>query len=658
MTVRTAPSLATFDTTDADIFFGRETICQTIFEHLQAVWDHDYQALSLIGAADSGKTSLVRAGVLPRLAQAPENWQIIHFSCCQTDIHAELIKTVLASLPTEAGEGLDVDHLLQSLKEQPEKAPVLLQTSLQLTATHDDDNPPLTLLVIDPLEVVFQKNYTEAEQNHFFELLQIFAKIDGIAVLSVLDEAYLEMAKTSPALAVLWEQSATLNLVPMDEAALLSMMEKTADYYNVSFEIDGDKSRRLDNEIAQAADGCQLSQLNYLLAKLYEKDAKKSVLTYQSYQDLEGLNAFQRQIQRLWQRYPANIHVSCRSFISKLSAETHLGHVRVYTPLNKLRQTPRQRHLCEDMQKYGLLHADANKRVRLNYPVFSALQSCAIQQDTSNIAPIAVAKPDPKPSVAATAAPPSPKPVMPDLQNSHSPNCDTVAEEVHKGMRLLMWTIRLFVLFLLIVFVWAVWVNYIDPAEEPTVYNTPIERNTEKDQVVTNEQLRVSDSPRASQNEISIETLNRPSLDADEALFDNQGHSSEFYLSTIEDYKKQWQKTPTLLIEKALMDNYIALGKAHERENKAIYASTAYRNASDYANTVLRKDRSASVLASVADLQESLGDLLKKDGDVQAAWQAYQQAYSLRQSQWQLGVTTELQQDLHDLRQKMLNINQ
>lgn len=54
--------LQTFDETDADLFFGREGEIQRLIEKLKAA-----RFLAVIGPSGSGKSSLVRAGLIPRL---------------------------------------------------------------------------------------------------------------------------------------------------------------------------------------------------------------------------------------------------------------------------------------------------------------------------------------------------------------------------------------------------------------------------------------------------------------------------------------------------------------------------------------------------------------------------------------------------------------
>lgn len=70
------PGLAPFDSTHAGLFFGREEVTQTLVNRASTG-----RFCALIGASGSGKTSILRAGLMPKLAQQAQsehhpNWDI------------------------------------------------------------------------------------------------------------------------------------------------------------------------------------------------------------------------------------------------------------------------------------------------------------------------------------------------------------------------------------------------------------------------------------------------------------------------------------------------------------------------------------------------------------------------------------------------------
>ena len=72
------PGLQAFQEQDAPVFFGREQEIRAVLEHLQARRVQWGQGLLLLhGAAGVGKSSLLRAGVIPRLKRLPQQWIVL-----------------------------------------------------------------------------------------------------------------------------------------------------------------------------------------------------------------------------------------------------------------------------------------------------------------------------------------------------------------------------------------------------------------------------------------------------------------------------------------------------------------------------------------------------------------------------------------------------
>lgn len=71
------PGIQAFDRDDAAIFFGRDPEVREVCERLEAHRVHASKRLVLIlGASGSGKSSLLRAGVLPRLERERRRWLV------------------------------------------------------------------------------------------------------------------------------------------------------------------------------------------------------------------------------------------------------------------------------------------------------------------------------------------------------------------------------------------------------------------------------------------------------------------------------------------------------------------------------------------------------------------------------------------------------
>lgn len=72
------PGLATFDLKDAAVFFGREGAIRDARAEIDRQSSQGAgRAVLILGASGSGKSSLMHAGVLPRLTRDPERWLVL-----------------------------------------------------------------------------------------------------------------------------------------------------------------------------------------------------------------------------------------------------------------------------------------------------------------------------------------------------------------------------------------------------------------------------------------------------------------------------------------------------------------------------------------------------------------------------------------------------
>ncbi|WP_433830421.1 hypothetical protein ACQP2E_10820 [Actinoplanes sp. CA-015351] len=63
--------LEAFEAAHAELFFGRETLTRQILDRIRELWENGGGILIVVGPSGSGKSSLLRAGVIPALAGEP-----------------------------------------------------------------------------------------------------------------------------------------------------------------------------------------------------------------------------------------------------------------------------------------------------------------------------------------------------------------------------------------------------------------------------------------------------------------------------------------------------------------------------------------------------------------------------------------------------------
>ncbi|MCI0555777.1 MAG: hypothetical protein L0287_32930, partial [Anaerolineae bacterium] len=145
-----------FDVEDSDLFFGRETLTTKLLKRL-----HDVDFLSvIIGASGSGKSSLVRAGLVPVVKKRNANWQIHILTPTTHPLEALAIELTRDSESVTAAA-----TLVDDLSKDPRSLHFFLSRRAQI------DNASHTLLVIDQFEELFTLCRDEFEREAFIDNL-------------------------------------------------------------------------------------------------------------------------------------------------------------------------------------------------------------------------------------------------------------------------------------------------------------------------------------------------------------------------------------------------------------------------------------------------------------------------------------------------------
>jgi len=176
-----------FDEADAELFFGREALVARLVGRLAALGDTDRQFLAVVGASGSGKSSIVRAGLVPALRHgvgeaaggpAPRPFQQIH-AITPT---AHPLETLAVSL-TGTAESVTATATLMDDLARDARSLHLYTIRLIGRASQPADSPlpgarPRLLLVVDQFEEVFTLCRGEAERQAFVDNLMTAAEPD------------------------------------------------------------------------------------------------------------------------------------------------------------------------------------------------------------------------------------------------------------------------------------------------------------------------------------------------------------------------------------------------------------------------------------------------------------------------------------------------
>lgn len=182
--------LASFEGTDHDYFYGRDDAIDKVIDRLAA----DHSGLLIVsGASGIGKSSLLRAGVLPRLRSAglPGNTAAKTWPCLVFTPGATPLDELAAQLAVLAG--ISIEEARRPLAANPQLFGRLARQAVLEEARRHPDRATLDpsarqrlVLVIDQFEHIFSRCRNEDERRAFITALESAATAPEPSVLVVL----------------------------------------------------------------------------------------------------------------------------------------------------------------------------------------------------------------------------------------------------------------------------------------------------------------------------------------------------------------------------------------------------------------------------------------------------------------------------------------
>ncbi|HVO69566.1 MAG TPA: AAA family ATPase, partial [Aggregatilineaceae bacterium] len=276
------PGLRAFTPADAPIFFGRGAETDALVRRLS---DPGCRKVAVVGASGSGKSSLVGAGLIPRLAanaiEGSRDWAAVRFTpgeLASGDPFEALVVALVRDLPALRADGVLPRVLTGQLHEGPEALGGIVEQAL-------GDGPAWAELVvfIDQFEELFSL----VKPPHvlpFIDLLGYMATAPRVRTVLTLRADFYAKCVEYPALADLLETT-TYPLAAPEVGALHEMVARPADLAGLTFET-GLVDRVLDDTGMEPG---ALALMAYALDELYRECTQAECLTHAAYQALGGV---------------------------------------------------------------------------------------------------------------------------------------------------------------------------------------------------------------------------------------------------------------------------------------------------------------------------------------------------------------------------------
>jgi hypothetical protein len=301
--------LEAFEAIHASVFFGRRRAVRQVLAGLGQAAARGCAWLLVIGMSGSGKSSLLRAGLAPRLEMSGvttpgvDGWRV-----CVTradDGIAGLSAELFGALPALAdGDHGDPAALADYLAEAGPRtlaAPLraaLARTGEQDAATAGFDRPRVLrlLLVVDQLESAF--GLGAAERDRLVAVWDALARSGIVWVAAALRSDLYPAYQADNGMMILKRDGAHLDLLAPDAGAFGDIIRGPAVAAGLTYETNEARGETLADRLVSAAaqHPNALPLLQFTLDELYKRrrppadgEAGAGTLTFAAYDDLGGL---------------------------------------------------------------------------------------------------------------------------------------------------------------------------------------------------------------------------------------------------------------------------------------------------------------------------------------------------------------------------------
>ncbi len=332
--------LQVFDFEHAPIFHGRTSAIGAVLDALTAQFRVQRPFVLIVGASGSGKSSLVRAGVLPLLTQPetiegiglwrwtatrpgaggdgdcfdalsaallessalpalrnPESQNAVRDLATQLRNHSREVALRVRDALHHASREWKVQqtHTLEERERQLRGSGRLEDASLIRQQAKNLELPKTRLaLVIDQLEELFTTCFAVEVRQNYIAAIADLVRSGRVFILATLRSDFYPWYQQFPDLIELTMPAGRVDLRPPTAYEIGNMVRLPAEAAGLQFEKDQSTGQRLDQALRDAAYGTpeSLPLLEHVLSMLYEKQAARmdGLLRWSDYRELGELN--------------------------------------------------------------------------------------------------------------------------------------------------------------------------------------------------------------------------------------------------------------------------------------------------------------------------------------------------------------------------------
>ncbi len=334
--------LEAFEFEHAPVFFGRTRAVSDVLQALREQAAEGRSFVLILGMSGGGKSSVVRAGVLPMLTkpgviEGVGLWRRAVFrpTDVRGDLFAGLAKALLRehALPSLDADGKGPEELAQILRESPQAATSLIRNALQREEQQDGKSNARLALVIDQMEEMYtqEESYTQEEtpsvqRQTFIDVIDALARSGRVWVICTLRSDFYPRLANYPKLGALKEGAGQYDLMPPTASDIGQMIRLPANAAGLRFEEDPASTERLDDMLRDAAAGHReiLPLLQFTLEELYQRRTEHGLLTLAAYRELGGVEgSLAKRAETVFKQLPEDVEAELPRVLNELVSIGH-----------------------------------------------------------------------------------------------------------------------------------------------------------------------------------------------------------------------------------------------------------------------------------------------------------------------------------------------
>ncbi len=295
--------LRAFQTVDANDFFGRDDLIDQLISHLSLSGKRN-DFLAVVGPSGSGKSSVVKAGMIPRIQAGALDQEVNWYT-------AEIVPG------THPMEELEVALLAVSTSEIPDLYDILTKDERGLVRAVKRIIPENSefVLFIDQFEEAFTLITNNDERLHFLNSIinAVEDERSRIKIILTLRADFYDRPLLYAEFGNLIRQHTEL-VLPLNEAELKASIEGPAE--RVGVKLEAGLVNAIINDVAEQPGALPL--LQYALTELFERRQGRTMLL-SDYQDIGGTTgALARRAEELYQSFNAEEQAATRQMFLRL----------------------------------------------------------------------------------------------------------------------------------------------------------------------------------------------------------------------------------------------------------------------------------------------------------------------------------------------------